>query len=533
MKYLTSLLLVAFATLAIGATAYNKVQIVDGSGNPTAYEKVMIVSESGSNVQILESGSIVLQGGTASSLTVVSAPPTGMQLWLKADAITNVSEAGAVNTWPDSSGNGRNATTTTGTANGPYYYGTSGPNGKPALLFGTGTMSTSGTFFNPLSTAASVYAVYTAPTNNNYSAFSWSVSQDIYGVWFGQGKVTRYFPFAYSAPLNVGEGTEVRYSSPDYSVDGMIYDGSRIYRRKNGFVYNSPATTGTTGWNGPVVLGRGQNGTYNFSGGYISEILIYDRALTSSEITQIENYLGEKYGINKKRPIVFRGDSLTYGTGAITTTYPRRVYDLLGNVGALDMDGHASEQLNNAVQVDPARYNNSFFKMPRILCLSMGTNDLNAKVSGSTVYTRLVTRCKTAKATGDSVIVGTVTPCAVLSGTALTAMEAERQVYNELIRTTWNTFADGLADVGNDPTIGVFGAQDNTTYYQADKTHLTDAGYTIIGNIWADALKSVLNRWSGPVSFSGTSAAPSNSGTAAFWATVVISGTQYRIPVYQ
>src|SRR5262245_6977808 len=65
---------------------------------------------------------------------------SGLKLWLKADALS-LSNAAAVTTWTDSSGNGNDATQSNG-AKKPIYY-TNIWNGKPSIYFdGTKILST-------------------------------------------------------------------------------------------------------------------------------------------------------------------------------------------------------------------------------------------------------------------------------------------------------------------------------------------------------------------------------------------------------
>ena len=62
--------------------------------------------------------------------------------------------------------------------------------------------------------------------------------------------------------------------------------------------------------------------------------------------------------------------------------------------------------------------------------------------------------------------------------------------YDALIRRNWRYFADGIVDVGADPRLGAPGAERNAVYFSAqDFTHLTDAGYAIVGK---DAAQAVL-----------------------------------------
>jgi hypothetical protein len=63
--------------------------------------------------------------------------------------------------------------------------------------------------------------------------------------------------------------------------------------------------------------------------------------------------------------------------------------------------------------------------------------------------------------------------------------------YGALIRKNWHSFADGIIDIQADPRLGTPGAEHNPVYFSDhDFTHLTDAGYAIIGN---DAAVAVLN----------------------------------------
>jgi lysophospholipase L1-like esterase len=114
-----------------------------------------------------------------------------------------------------------------------------------------------------------------------------------------------------------------------------------------------------------------------------------------------------------------------------------------------------------------------------------GTNQLPVSTAEES-YDLLVQYCQERRAAGaNKIIVGTMLPADGRS-------EVERQEYNDLIRTNWDSFADAFADVGDDPTIGQTGDNLNLTYYNADKVHMTDAGYAIVAGIFEDAIETLL-----------------------------------------
>jgi lysophospholipase L1-like esterase len=80
-----------------------------------------------------------------------------------------------------------------------------------------------------------------------------------------------------------------------------------------------------------------------------------------------------------------------------------------------------------------------------------------------------------ARATGFHVVVAPIMAVGAASWTG--TMEAKRQEYNTWLRANWSTFADAITDHAADARLS---DPNNTTYFQADKMHLTAAGYTIM-----------------------------------------------------
>jgi len=92
------------------------------------------------------------------------------------------------------------------------------------------------------------------------------------------------------------------------------------------------------------------------------------------------------------------------------------------------------------------------------------------------VYNNIVSYCNSRKASGFKVLVFTILPRTGIAG----ANETARVAINALIVANWASYADGVVDVAADAR---FSDYNDTTYFQADKTHLTDAGETVVAGL--------------------------------------------------
>lgn len=158
------------------------------------------------------------------------------------------------------------------------------------------------------------------------------------------------------------------------------------------------------------------------------------------------------------------------------------VTDVINTVAA---SGATIGTMNVDFSTKVAPFLNPRFSKFVVVC-ACGANDLGiSSLSAADIWDGIVTYINSVKAILPSakVVVQTVTPSEVDS-----AYEARRITYNAYVKSHWVGVADALMDVGSDATIGVPGAQLNTTYYVSDKTHFTDAGQ----NIWAGIVTSAI-----------------------------------------
>jgi len=117
-----------------------------------------------------------------------------------------------------------------------------------------------------------------------------------------------------------------------------------------------------------------------------------------------------------------------------------------------------------------------------VLVLFAGSNDIWLDgASGSTTYSYFQTYISARLSAGwnaSNIIVVTMLPRQ--SGST---QETARQAYNTALVGGASTYGYRLARVDQDSNIGCAGCQNNTTYYQSDQTHLTDAGQSVAASI--------------------------------------------------
>ena len=230
-------------------------------------------------------------GGPGSDVT------TGLHWWYDAQALSGFADMDPVATWPDSSGNGRDATSQTGTAAWQGRYRTNALNGHPAVeLFASGG-NTRG-YSMPgggLTGEAHLFIVSSvAAASPPYHLGSQSFGPSFPATTDGTGTLNDHFGTSTSRTCTPGVNTTTA---------------------GGGFVYHAHAATGQ--WdndaNGVVKVNDATNtleygtqvlGAWIFGGfsttifqGRIGEFRVYDGALSSTDITNIETALATKWGI--------------------------------------------------------------------------------------------------------------------------------------------------------------------------------------------------------------------------------------------
>jgi lysophospholipase L1-like esterase len=160
------------------------------------------------------------------------------------------------------------------------------------------------------------------------------------------------------------------------------------------------------------------------------------------------------------------GDSLTNGEGANPSSQflvPSDTFDVV-NYGLGNADSDDLFELFDAREATLYRHNAG----RNVLRLWVGTNDVSAHGrSPQQTLEGIRAYCRKAKAAGFQTIVSDMIS-RTGNDTNMLALDA--------LLTTQDTGCDLLLDLASNPLLGAVGANTNTTYYQGDNTHLTQAG---------------------------------------------------------
>jgi len=191
--------------------------------------------------------------------------------------------------------------------------------------------------------------------------------------------------------------------------------------------------------------------------------------------------------------VVFDGCSLVDDAGlAPEDGMPAQVMGLLPaglDMKNLGVGGQTTRMMaaDAGAQVDPLY---AAARPANILVCWEGTNDLIVggapPYDARSAYRHLAAYCAARRRAGFRVVICTVLP----RGQSAAFYEA-RNALNAELRAHWRSFADALADVAADKTIGADGAETDATYYR-DTVHLTAAGYAIVAGVVADAARGLL-----------------------------------------
>ena len=223
---------------------------------------------------------------------------SGCQLWMDAADITTMTIAtGSISQWNDKSGNGysfsNNATLTPWNYGSSYYptitYG--GLNKLNVVTFNTQSLGCVDVFPAGNAQSFSIFLVGTSFMGRGEDGYGggWSVSIPDY-----LGSIVLVANGAVGYTMTNGSGllNYLELSQGTTSVINTYNSGSLVQSQSVG---NYTLRTSSIG----LEIGR-RSGYYK--NGYIAEILIYTRVLSSTERQQVESYLAQKWGLVSSLP---------------------------------------------------------------------------------------------------------------------------------------------------------------------------------------------------------------------------------------
>jgi hypothetical protein len=255
----------------------------------------------------------------ASSLAFGQIPSSGNILWLKADmevfkdnGVTLAPYGQLAEVWKDQSGNGNDFTQHVFGNRPQLVVQSNAFCGKPALRFDIGRH----TYMSSALKSAgpkTIFIVFKIPflVNTPQTLLSIKGAGNTYTEILGTDNPS-YMPVSYIAdiPGSISGGTMIPAAGNNvsYSNNGnilaMTYNGGSISTPSSYTMNydNSPSTVNASGLFGRLMYdttsigGRAPEQNYCFLSGDIAEIIVYNRVLSSTEISDVETYLISKYG---------------------------------------------------------------------------------------------------------------------------------------------------------------------------------------------------------------------------------------------
>jgi Big-like domain-containing protein/concanavalin A-like lectin/glucanase superfamily protein len=238
---------------------------------------------------------------TATPLSVVLAPPAiGQQLWLRADAGVTTNASGAVTAWDDQSGHVNNASQSLDLNFAPALINNAA-NGKPVLRF-DGVDDYLEVASSPSIAITGDIASFFVVKFDDFATFR--------AVWgktdINQPRPTDYYVLPGSGVPRAFRGGDTGNDSVDgagrlatnaYLVVGFNQAGNAFSHHLNGAPFGGGSMDAVpTDAGKPLRIGTRDDFATQMKGD-IAELLIYDTALSSSQIQSLASYLGAKYGV--------------------------------------------------------------------------------------------------------------------------------------------------------------------------------------------------------------------------------------------
>ena len=279
-----------------GSTPTVNSPLYSGSFQVTSTTTVKAISVNGSNTSPVATSSITFDSSTA------NLPRNGLALWLRSDNGVTVNSTGNVTTWHDSSNNGMDASQPVNQP-GPVLQNTSS-NGQPAIVFnGVNSSLQLPAGFSNFTNGLTAFFVCKPVSGSNGVFFdfsngvNWNNRTD---MWQYTTNGAQFEVFNSSAGDSQLSGATAA-TLGNYQLLQILHNGTNTATMYT----NSAQQAQNTSMNSITNISRVANfiGQYSlnnsqFFNGKMSEIIFFSRALSATEIQNVQEYLAYRYAPN-------------------------------------------------------------------------------------------------------------------------------------------------------------------------------------------------------------------------------------------
>jgi len=309
--------------------------------------------------------------------------------------------------------------------------------------------------------------------NQNRVAVTDAVSDEVFFLTPGTGGgngISVPSEEGYNSVICLFDGNEAGFDKYRIYINGILKDWDiTTYGAPNDSVYGITQN---------FSVGRTYGNGWKYGEGNISDIKIYDHALSNIEIDNL-------YGLN----VVCDGNSLVAGVGA-TISYPDYLR-ATGNYFKVYNLGIGGQTFREMIDDTPA--DDSLSLTTNVLVAWEIPNSLYYSESVDTVINTMIEYGQDRQAAGWDVYMITCIPCA--GGIPAWGNEAYNDsidYINDYLKTNYADFSDGYIDVRTNPNLT---DTDNKTYYNEDGTHLTNAGYNEVARMVDEYLETKYRKY--------------------------------------
>ena len=304
--------------------------------------------------------SLILMVLFANVLAAATVPVTdGLVLQIDPSTLTGLENGAAVSSWAGTNAAGDTITfTQTNAGNQPTYQSSvASLGGMSAVYFDSDYLQLAGTLGITGNQGRTVFAVWADPvaTGANYQHVMHmgnATGNQAYGLSVGRG-----------SNLTVGNhywgnGFDGKQSTTAGNIGVLTYNGSADLLILNGVISGQNNKTDVNTTSGTTLIGSRLSPYAEGIKGSIAELIIYDRALSRSEIAQVNQYLASKYSISSGGTPL----NVDWGSSQVNIDFestPSTWGSLVSaNCGIIEQDGnHVFRLINTVGSLNNQAYN--------------------------------------------------------------------------------------------------------------------------------------------------------------------------------